>query len=453
MMRICMIALLLMLPVSASAYPFHAIHATLEQFGAVGDGVTDDSAAIQACWDASALSGYQCVGGAKTYLVKNSLIIRTRMDFRGLVAGNTVIKCDATLNQCVLLDGGPVQFVHMAYFSLRGDLTNPSQQGFFLEAHSNGTASGGLWSSNFESIEIHNFTAEALWLRGGLTGFQYPNQFVTFKHLEIYQVNAFTPAVGSYRIKMSGQIDQIYFVGGQLNGPGTGDNIYLGEEGVPTNSAPTNVTFSNYTCQLADRCLYAERAASIVYADGWIEGILGKAFTIVNTRQFHVERNHFGNSCHVSDLSGYCLSADSSLSTGTFKDNDIIGSTPDKVVRMTNGAVLDVSGNSESGDFTSVGLTVQKNAAATLSTGLFKNVLLNAGATPVTTISSLLAVGQTLTMRVFTGTGTGTTFDVGGNISFGGITTPLVILIGQTITFERMDLGATWQVIATSVPH
>jgi hypothetical protein len=439
-------------PQVASARIAKAIHATLEQFGAVGDGVTDDSAAIQACWDASQANGYICYGGKATYLIKNSLVIKDRTQFRGHSQGYTVLKCDPTLNRCVTLAVGPVTSVSMGHFTLRGDITNPAQQGFYLEAVANAGGTGGLWNAVFDEIEADRFTAETLWLRGGLTGFLRPMQFITIRHLDIENLAAFAPAVGSYRVKMSGQIDQIMFEGGAINGPGTGDNIYLGHEGTPTNNAPTNVTFLNFTCQTADRCLFAERGGSITYEDGWIEGILGKAFTTVNTRQMNIQRNHLGASCHASDLTGYCLSADSSIATGSFKDNDIIGGTPDKVVIMTNGAVFDVSGNyGFVGDFTSVGLTTQKNPAATLSTGMFKDILLNSGATPVTTISSFLGPGQTITMRV--NTGTGATFDVGGNISFGGITTPLVILAGQTITFERMDLGATWVVIATSVPH
>lgn len=82
-----------------------------EQFGAKGDGATDDSSALQAVFD----SGHKCVLLAKTYYIANKLVISkpstiiegVRMTNNQFIYNSPIIKTDLALDAIIELKNNP----------------------------------------------------------------------------------------------------------------------------------------------------------------------------------------------------------------------------------------------------------------------------------------------------------------------------------------------------------
>jgi hypothetical protein len=90
------------------------------------------------------------------------------------------------------------------------------------------------------------------------------------------------------------------------------------------------------------------------------------------------------------------------------------------------------------------------NPAATLNVGAYHTVGLNASATSITTLQSALGPGE---MIMFVALASTSQFSTGGNLNLIGYNAPLVLANGETATFVRHDLSATWTLIATTANH
>lgn len=83
------------------------IQVSVKDFGATGDGVTDDTAAIQAAIDALPTNGRELYFPAGTYLISESLILSERQTILvGESIHNTVIKADTTDQACIEFRAG-----------------------------------------------------------------------------------------------------------------------------------------------------------------------------------------------------------------------------------------------------------------------------------------------------------------------------------------------------------
>lgn len=282
--------------------------------GGVG---TDNSEAMQRCWDASAKRGLVCWVPAGQFLFASKpLVIRTHMSVEGAAPELSSLVCAPSLRDCVGLDEGPVQFVYLSRIGLSGTeahLPPPkdaqsAQRGFTLVAHGNPSgAGGGLWQSRFVQVEVSGFWGDELTLRGGRGEYMHPNQFLFFDDLELQAARG-SPGVGppadSYRLRLEGQNAQIVFSGGQIHGSigsQLGNGVLIDGAGV--------VRFEGVTCEWLDACLDVPNATAVRFSDGWIENVkrvatLGEK----GVRGFTLDRNYLANSCYDQrDHRGWCL--------------------------------------------------------------------------------------------------------------------------------------------------
>jgi post-segregation antitoxin (ccd killing protein) len=107
----------------------HAGTCTLEQFGAVGDGTTDDSAAMTAALAALSAGTYNTLRlGAKTYLVGSGFDLPSGCAIIGEGNSSSVLK--TTSNSYVLRCNG-VNDITLLDFTILGNSTGASQHGLY----------------------------------------------------------------------------------------------------------------------------------------------------------------------------------------------------------------------------------------------------------------------------------------------------------------------------------
>lgn len=427
---------------------------TPEFYGAKGDGITNDTAAIQSCWNYSSTTNVSCkmfpVSG--TYLVNGQLVIKTHMYVEGKGSPNgTIIKSEYN-GDAVVIDTNPVQGVTIRGIELLGDPTLASQRGFHIQGVDGGGGNGGLWDSIFDMIDVDNFALEGLWLDGGY-GASYtnnlPNQFLQFRK---FNVNGPTQSHTANLIKLSGQVGQVQFIGGQVNGDANWATDYpnpLVSSIAPySNQAPYAITFEGFTVQSGVTCLSTSYGVNINYLNGYLEQC-GTGSASSFTQSLVLRGNHFANT-GTTPTSGAVFSFGSS--TGTVADNTIgndASHNPTAIGKCANTNTITFGINSVAtstlGWGTSACGTIQQPTAANLTVSS-PTVYVNGdgGATPITTITSSLPVGTFITLYA---AGNSIVLGSGGNISFGSHTAPLTVAAGTSVTLRVFDLGINYLIV------
>ena len=164
-----------------------------ETYGAVGNGVTDDTVAIQATINAAAAAGGGVVQfGAKTYLISSALSITTsNVGMTGLMAGGpfaggpggTTILCNSASATIIALGNGGAQIHGNLFrdFCISRSITPTTGDGFVLNSVIDAKLDN-IWS--FDSIHcFSHVNAQLVWYTNcfaewtttsnGITGFGY----------------------------------------------------------------------------------------------------------------------------------------------------------------------------------------------------------------------------------------------------------------------------------------
>lgn len=447
------------------------------EYNADSTDATDATAAIQAAINAA--SGSTAGGGVVllpggTYKISSAagLVLKSGVSFIGQSSLTTVLDCKYTAVNCISIAAGTVANVHVQGLRLMGDYTNATansvkQRGMLLLAQDSGGV-GGLWSSDFSDIQINNFTGEGIWLRANLNDFLHPNQFLIFSNVQINAQASSTRGTSCYvtpeaidpthangtgpcyLLRMTGQVDQVTFINGQVNGPtGNGTNVYIGYEVANTETAtPQVINFQGgWTCQQADTCAYVNWGYDVHFDGDWFE-TLNRGLKFASSRVDSVTANHFANATSDGASGGYAVLADQNASYVIAERNQISG-TVDADFTATNGATVITRGNNNNTTGAKPsGNTVQVGPSGTITSYGYKTLLVNGGSS-ITTINSQLGVGETITIYSF-GVG-GITLNSGGNISFGTLAAPLTVVKDGVVTLTRFDLGATWT-ITSKIP-
>lgn len=124
--------------------PLYSEAITPEQFGAIGDGSTDDTTAIQAALSASATQNKPvALGSGKTYAISNTLTITKRQDIYG---NGAVIKAITALTDVVRIN---TETSHFPISIGKGLITN-------LTIDANGLANNGIYVQYSAGYQIQN---------------------------------------------------------------------------------------------------------------------------------------------------------------------------------------------------------------------------------------------------------------------------------------------------------
>ena len=184
-------------------------YVTPEMFGAVGDGVTDDTEAIQ-----SAINTKKPIHfGRKTYCATH-LTIKNATKLIG-ERGKTVLKSlPSNEESFITMDNGVCQYVTICDLILLGNDSNNNQNGLYLKAsfpiNTQEYQHGGLWHSDIYNIEIRNFSKVGFALIGGGDTIMLPMQANYFKEIEVSaDPNKFNDAIP---ILIEGQVEQSTFI-------------------------------------------------------------------------------------------------------------------------------------------------------------------------------------------------------------------------------------------------
>jgi hypothetical protein len=422
----------------------------------------DDSAALQACFNYSAVNKIACVlnsptgylvGSAGLQIAVNPVTYNGASNIQGASqTKGTNLFCEYN-GDCLSLAAGPIQGANLANIAIEEDPTQPSSRGIHLNATvAAGPGSGGLFNSTLTNIEVDNPALECLWMDGGGgVGYAYnlPNQIDTFNN---FTCNGPSTTHTANLIKMTGQAAQILFLNGQTNGYGTQATnpnwlIAIEEKTTGLGDTPTDVKFYGYTFEVGTRGLYVGEGASNIHFDnGYVEDIQSP-FYAVTASGLTFNGNHIANSGNTNAVFQFAGQVAASV-----RDNFEYGSlyVPAAFAICENPNTIDFAQNISANATTSQCATNQiTSSTSTLTVSGGQTEIVNGTTTPISTISApAIAPGKTLTLNAWSSPGF--TLTSGGNISFGGYSSPLVVPAGSSVTLTLFDLGPTWLITATN---
>lgn len=435
---------------------------TPELYGAYGDGTHDDTAAIQACWNASGTSNLLCrmspISG--TYLVNGQLTTVYGMHVSGNSNTYTVIRSEYNGAAVVMAAGVNIGIV-MENLHLVLDPALANSAGFVFTA-APVSGGGGLWYSEFKNIAVSTPAKECLRLDGGGPlgyTFNYPNQ-----QLQFNSFNCTGPTGQAHPanlIEISGQMGQVVFRDGVVNGDPTNTGTGSGTTytyypnalillhpygGIYGDVSPTNVSFVNMSPQYGQIAYSLQYVANIIINGGGHSEAIGTE-VLATDATFTLDDNYFGDvgTTAVVSMSG---------GTASIKNNSFVWDTGHSVTSLATctvgGTVFaenNYAGNAY-GMLTSIsGCSTQYLGAvtATMTTASSETLVQgDGGTTPITTLVSSVTPGNTISLYANSNSFKLTT---GGNISFGNFSTPLSIPAGSTVTLRLYDnYGLTWVV-------
>ncbi len=429
-------------------------------FGARGSALGgNETSKIQAAIDHCFSRGGGFVDfDAKTY--QGEVVLKSGVKLRGQGHNSlTTLQAPSVQGQSAVvrvIDAGPIVDIGMFDMRLSGN-GHVGQHGFYAVSTPRTVApfDGGVWYSNFSTLDIVGFDGSSMWFRGGTSDYLLPMQFCNFYNLLITMGSS----NGTRAMKMTGQNGQMNFYGGAMQGPGrlaAGGGLLceVGRDGGLEDAAvgaiqPYSVNFFGTTFEQAPRGIVFDSAFGCSLVSAYLEEM--KYAVRVKSSAFGIEvrGGRFGNAAFAGDGTGYLLSAESN--SDVFWDPAVTDGTVDNEVTCPLGvATVNFGQTSAMGTSTNRDTdnsTRQIGAAATINLGATRTWIIE-GTTQVANINASVYPGDTVHLRSHNGA---VSYVNTGNISLGGTrTSPLSVPQFAMATFVRMDLAATWQLVSVS---
>jgi hypothetical protein len=359
-------------------------------------------------------------------------------------------------NEAVLsITRGIVRGVLVEGIRLEG-ADNGEQHGIHVWARrGDGDDASGLWHSDFRNLHIYNFGGAQIWLQGGGTDALDPVQFLTMQNVEIERRPGSPQSIG---LLMSGQVNQTVWLDGRIDGIGAdhpGVNMKVcrelkeydpsidGSTQYVSDRAGHTHLFLGVSFQKAELGVYVDKAESITFDTCHFEG-LDNGLLFSDTGQNRVDRSHFANSAlgeggasSIRAINGSLVSGMANIFIG---DHGVMASADD------SGAAIVLSATLRNDPVVTHNLTRRMDPAPEIDVGGAVTVALNASPTAIRSVTANRFPGERV---VFKASGGSVFFERGGNIDFEGISVPLEILAGGTLTLVRFDSGPDWSIEAT----
>lgn len=429
-----------------------------KDYGAKGDGLADDTSAIT-----STIAAVVAAGGGVVYLpagtyLASTVTMKDKVTLRGAGPEVTVLraKTGSAAPGLIQIAAGPVQYMNIQDMQIRGADTAGQSGIYALSVGDGGTPNhGGWWSGGMRNVRIVNFSGgNSIWLRAVGSAGLTPHQYLVFDHVETWNMGT------NEAILISGQCGQIAFINGFFCGPnmdnGTTASVRIARElgdnrsTVISDSSPYAVTFLQSSFQSNAIGLLVERSMSVTLDGPHFEtcGIAAKvdvsgAVSITGANVQNSGHNTAGTGIAFQAVNAATLNASGTSFFGT-TDKHFSG-----YVRAVNSNYTDPLSKGP----VSSGVTVQTSVQAdnTLPLGAGTTFLINASATPIKTIQSWKAPGESVFLRAFSGS---IIFDYGGtapgNIDPSGLVFPLTVPSNAIVHLVKMDLANNWCIVSVT---
>jgi hypothetical protein len=431
----------------------------VRDFGAKGDGVTDDTAAVQAAINAANASNAGM--SSSVYLsqgvyVVSTIVLKKGVTLRGSGRDKTRLYALAgsTAAAVVTIDTAYVDNAFIRDLAIWGQGSgNANQIGVYAYAHAADSSPSGWGSGGMTNVNIQYFDGHSLWLRGGggptgnIDRTNWQHQFLKFDHCDFVGTK---DNANSNTVRVTGKNGQITFEACQITtsagtSANSGTNLYIATE---QDDSGTIISDSNMYGSVFLNCTIEGRefgtkvygAFDITFLGTYNE-VVGKCFLAdQGTRGLSIIGTHWANSGHMADSSGYLVNG-----AGKSFPTVIGGSTLGTVDKSFIGDVVATAvhfnqsnGQAYPTQYITAQLAVDSNNA--IAAYQYKTILLNAPST-LKTINSDMTPGDHLYVKAFGGD---VSVSNAGNIDLGGKANPATIPSGHLAEFVKYDLTADW---------
>ena len=434
-----------------------ALVTNARDFGIKG-GEVDESKLFQDAIDFAQKNGLALYLPAGSYMA-DGIVLRDRTRLIGAGPDSTVIRAvpGSTNGALLNITRGIVRSVLVEGVGLEG-AGNGEQHGIHVYARRrDNDKAAGLWHSDFKNIHVYNFGGAQIWLQGGGTDALDPVQFLTMHNVEIERLPGSPRSIG---LLMSGQVNQTVWLDGRIDGisspedsPGVNVKVCRqldqydpstdGSSGYVSNRTGHTHLFAGVSFQKAQLGVYVDKAESITFDTCHFEG-LGSGLLFSDAGQNRVDRSHFANSAHGEGEPFSIRAINGALVSGSA--NVFIGDYGDMASADDSGATVALSDTLTNDPAVTRNVTRRMDPATEIDVGGAITVALNASPTAIRSVIPSRFPGERV---VFKASGGSVFFEPGGNIDFEGISTPLEILAGGTLTLVRFDSGPDWAIEAT----
>jgi hypothetical protein len=436
-------------------------------FGAAGDGVTDDSAAIQAAIDAAqATVDNNAVGGTGGVVllppgvcIADGLEVRAHVTLRGSGVRASVLKPPSgSANPDVIhLAAGPIRRFRIEDLRIESN-GNAGQHAVNAAAvaAATSTAQGGWWDGGMSNVWITGFEGTGIRLYNDGT-----DALLIHQHLTFSEVRVDCGAVaGSIALDITGHGGQVLCLNCIFNGPG---KALAGSKAVRLAIAdvrpPYSVRLLGCTIQAAETGVYIDNASSTniigcyfeqcYYGVDCVASVSHSRVTVVDGCRFANVFEDFGGG-----TDGFHMRVDEK-SWGAFTNNVATGTihriaVATSTAATSGGGHIYVRSNAASGittDSTFVNLMKQRTSGATVDLVMYDTIYLS-GTTTVATLSSWRGPGEPITIRAHNAPQTFT--ETGGNIKLGAHGTKYTLPTNAAAVFMRDDQAGAFRLISES---
>lgn len=428
----------------------------VKDHGAIGNGIADDTAAIQATIDAAAITRGTVFLPAGNYLF-TELTAKPYVRLLGDGMDSTILQVSAfsTADAAISHEPGPLVYWAMENLTVRGaGITG--QHGMMMHAQLPAPPAyqhGGWWYGVVRNVLVHNFLGHTIWLRGGGSGFT-PVQAIVFDNVYAFAGSAGTGCA----LACTGQVGQLTTILGSFEGPGqsgasgTYPNVFIGREAVDetfavaSDGAPYALTFIGPTVQSNKLAMRIERAYAVRLIAPYFENVDQSIDIADSARAIGIEGGIFNNAAGAL-TGGTGFGVRCANSVASVRDSVFSGNVDQHLIGSGNGGLSSTGISVATPNAITSGMTKQITVepGGILTLGSLPTVLVNTSATNIVTLNGNHTPGELVHIKAFGGS---IVFATGGNITVG--TSPMTLGSGLVATFVRMDLSATWQLVSVS---
>ena len=416
----------------------------VEDFGAKGDGVTDDSLAFQNAIDYASVNNKTICLLNKTYALSHFTLKNNMSIISNEYAVLKIL--ESSYSSFINIDNGPItNLIYNATLKnvfISCNEYNTNQVIINCTAKNQDSYGGGIWHYTFENVRIQTLNGKQIGVLlnadDSIQGVDVANQYIQFKNVNIYKNSE-----NSYCIKIEGQLGQTKFDTCEFNGVSNSVKGWLMKfESITSNDNTfMPVSFDNCTFQSCDKGIYAIDAHAI-FNNCHVEGVTNQ-FIQAKGELAHIS---FNNSNISGGVKPFRIEG-----SGTISGNDNTWNAP-------SGVACALEGNAIGTYLFDLDLYMKdmyicrenpyySHSGITLNVGYSKSVFLNTTINDIQIIKGMFKNGDILTITNVADTNVNIenkSFTTNSNLIWNGVN---VITLKKNQTVKFVNLGENFYLV------